>query len=54
MKHGVHVFADANAQCFREGEHLYAVRFEAEELWGKGALGGPVYVDLWEPHMELI
>ena len=54
IKHGVHVFADANAQGSREGEHLYAVRFEAEELWGKGTPGGSVYVDLWEPHMELI
>ena len=54
IRHGVHVFADANAQGFNEGAHLYAVRFEAEELWGKGVLGDPVYVDLWEPHLEPI
>ena len=50
--HGVHVFADANAQGRHEGVHLYAVRFEADELWGEEAAGGPVYVDLWEPHLE--
>lgn len=49
--HGVHVFADANAQDRREGAHLYAVRFEAEELWGPDNDGAAVYVDLWEPHL---
>ncbi len=50
-RHGVHVFADANAQGRHEGAHLYAVRFEASELWGDDSPGGPVYVDLWEPHL---
>lgn len=54
ISHGVHVFADANAQGRREGVHLYAVRFEAEELWGKSFSRAPVYVDLWEPHLELM
>ena len=50
--HGIHVFADANAQGDRRGEHLYSVRFEAEELWGTGATGrGAVYIDLWEPYL---
>lgn len=50
LGHGVHVFADANAEGRHEGAHLYSVRFEAEELWGEA--GGPVLVDLWEPHLE--
>lgn len=50
--HGVHVFADASAHGRHQGVHLYTVRFEADELWGKKAPGGPVYVDLWEPHLE--
>jgi len=52
-KHGVHVFADANAQGRHEGAHLYSVRFEPAELWGADAAGrDAVYVDLWEPHLE--
>ncbi len=50
--HGIHVFADANAQGERVGENLYSVRFEAEELWGSGAGGrDAVYIDLWEPYL---
>lgn len=50
--HGIHVFADANAQGDRRGEHLYSVRFEANELWGTGATGrDAVYIDLWEPYL---
>ena len=54
INHGVHVFADANAQGRHEGAHLYAVRFEGEELWGEGSSGDQIYVDLWEPHLEPI
>ncbi|MBT6096028.1 MAG: nitrile hydratase subunit beta [Rhodospirillaceae bacterium] len=51
--HGVHVFADANAQGHRDGAPLYSVRFEPRELWGDSATGrDPVYVDLWEPYLE--
>ncbi len=51
--HGVHIFADANANGDCRGEHLYSVRFEADELWGTGAGGrDAVYVDLWGPHLE--
>ena len=52
--HGVHVFADDNANGNRRGANLYSVRFEPRELWGDGAEGrGAVYVDLWEPHLEV-
>jgi nitrile hydratase beta subunit len=51
--HGVHVFADTNAQGNRTGEHLYSVRFEPDELWGHSHAGpDPVYVDMWEPYLE--
>lgn len=54
MRHGVHVFADANAMD--QGErptHLYAVRFEAAELFGPEAEPGQtVTCDLWHPHLE--
>lgn len=50
--HGIHVFADANAQGERRGENLYSVRFEADELWGSAAGGrDAVYIDLWEPYL---
>ncbi len=51
--HGAHVFPDRNAQGSKEGRHLYSVRFEASELWGKNAPGrSAVYVDLWEDYLE--
>jgi len=53
--HGVHVFADANAQGRRDGEHLYSVRFEPDALWGHSHSGpDPVYVDMWEPYLERV
>lgn len=54
-RHGVHVFADANAKGSHEGQHLYSVRFEPDELWGEDGAGlGAVYVDLWEPHLKAV
>jgi nitrile hydratase subunit beta len=51
--YGAHVFPDRNAVGAREGRHLYNVRFEAAELWGKSAGGrSAVYVDLWEDYLE--
>ncbi len=51
---GAHVFPDANAHGLGERpEWLYAVRFEAEELWGRG--GDPtssVTIDAWESYLE--
>ena len=51
--HGAFVLPDSNAHG--EGEQptwCYAIRFKAEDLWGKGA--DPhceVMVDLWEPYL---
>ena len=51
--HGVHVFADKSAHGVREGQHLYNVRFTAQELWGTGANpNDSVSLDLWDDHLE--
>ena len=51
--HGVFVFPDTNAQQLGEKpQHVYAVRFEAHELWGSTNEGGAVYVDLWDDYLE--
>jgi nitrile hydratase subunit beta len=52
--HGCHVFPDSHAQGL--GEHpqwLYAVRFEARELWGADAdASAKVSVDAFEPYLD--
>lgn len=51
--HGVHVFPDTHATG--EGEHpqwVYAVRFEARDLWGEHTTASAVYVDCFEPYLE--
>ena len=52
--HGMHVFADANAQGLGEQpQWLYTVVFDGEELWGDAApIGLKVSVDAWEPYIE--
>jgi len=51
--HGVFVFPDTNAEQLGEKpQHVYAVRFEADELWGSANQGGAVYVDLWDDYLE--
>ena len=55
LYHGAHVFPDTNA-CFagENPQHLYTVRFSAEELWGGDAsLRDTVTADLWESYLEL-
>ncbi len=49
---GSHIFPDANAAGSRRGEHLYSVRFSAASLWGE-AEDVDVFIDLWEPYLEL-
>lgn len=52
--HGVFVFPDTNAHGGGpKPQHVYAVRFEAEELWGAASQGGAVYVDLWDDYLTL-
>jgi nitrile hydratase beta subunit len=52
--HGVFVFPDTNAHFLGENpQHLYSVRFGAQELWGEDfASADAVYVDLWEDYLD--
>lgn len=51
--HGVFVFPDTNAHGLGpKPQHVYAVRFEADELWGTASQGGAVFVDLWDDYLE--
>jgi nitrile hydratase len=52
--HGMHVFADANAQGLGEQpQWLYNVVFASSELWGEDGTEGPtVSIDAWEPYLE--
>ena len=51
---GGFVFPDTNAHGKGEQpQHLYTVRFPADELWGPSADGpGAVHVDLFESYLE--
>jgi len=52
--HGVFIFPDSHAHGGgKTPQHVYAVRFEASELWGNANQGGAVYVDLWDDYLEL-
>ena len=52
--HGIFVFPDTHAHFLGERpQHVYSVRFEAQELWGDGAAAADaVYVDLWEDYLD--
>ena len=52
--HGVHIFPDTSAHGLGEKrQHLYSVRFPAQELWGKQASPrDSVFIDLWDDHLE--
>lgn len=52
--HPPFVFPDTNAHGRGEDpQHVYGVRFEAEELWGETAeRRSAVHVDLFEPYLE--
>lgn len=52
---GCFVFPDTNAHGRgEEPDHVYNVRFEAEELWGESAAHrDAIYVDLWESYIKL-
>lgn len=54
LLHGAHVLPDANARMTGEApEHLYTVRFAAQELWGPDAdPNHSVTVDLWESYLD--
>jgi nitrile hydratase len=52
--HGIFVFPDTNAHFQGEQpQHLYSVRFRAQELWGESASPrDSVYLDLWDSYLE--
>jgi nitrile hydratase subunit beta len=54
--HGGFALADAQAQGRHDiAEHLYTVRFEAVEVWGRNAEAGcALYLDLFEGYMERV
>jgi nitrile hydratase len=51
---GVQVFEDARAAGLGlRPQHVYSVRFAAQELWGEEASArDSVYIDLWEDYLE--
>lgn len=49
--HGAHLFPDDCAAGIENVEHLYSVRFSADELWPADVKqNSAVYLDLWEPY----
>lgn len=52
--HGVFVFPDTHAMAKDpKPQHVYSVRFTAQELWGADAsLRHSVYVDLWDDYLD--
>jgi nitrile hydratase len=52
--HGVFVFPDSNAHGLGEKpQHVYSVRFAAQELWGERAGSrDAVHLDLWDDYLE--
>jgi nitrile hydratase len=52
--HGIFVFPDTNALFQGEQpQHLYSVRFRAQELWGDSASPrDSVYLDLWDSYLD--
>lgn len=54
--HGAHVFPDSNAHFQGEApQHLYSVRFTAQELWGpQVAARDSVSLDLWESYLHRV
>jgi len=53
-RHGAHVLPDASAHGKGDmRQHLYTVRFAAQELWGERANArDSVHLDLWESYLE--
>jgi len=52
--HGVFIFADTSGSGLgNKPQHLYSVRFAAQELWGPDASPRDrVYLDLWDDHLQ--
>jgi nitrile hydratase beta subunit len=52
--HGVFIFPDTHAAGLgRKPQHVYSVRFHAQELWGaEGHPRDAIYVDLWDDYLD--
>ena len=52
--YGVHVFPDAHASGLgKKPQHVYSVRFAAQELWGPEASArDAIYIDLWDDYLD--
>ena len=52
--HGIFQFADSLAHGGgKQPQHLYSVKFTAQELWGQIAKQrDSLYIDLWEDYLE--
>ena len=52
--HGVFVFADTSGDGRgKVPQHVYSVRFTAQELWGPAASPrDAIYIDLWDDHLD--
>jgi len=52
--HGVYLFPDTNAHFLGEKrQHVYSVRFTAQELWGNDASPrDSVHLDMWDDYLE--
>lgn len=52
--HGVFVFPDTSAHGQGDKpQHVYSVRFHAQELWGPSASQREtLYIDLWDDYMD--
>lgn len=54
LDHGIYVFPDSIVAGHGEKpQHVYSVRFEAQELWGPEASSRhAVYLDMWDDYLE--
>ena len=54
--HGVYVFPDTVGQRLStKPQHVYSVRFAAQELWGKAVSSqDALYIDLFDDHLEAL
>jgi nitrile hydratase beta subunit len=55
IDHGVFIFADTHAAgAGTKPQHVYSVRFTAQELWGPAASPlDSVHIDLWDDYLEV-
>lgn len=54
--HGVYVFPDTVGQRLDTNpQHVYSVRFAAQELWGQDAAAADsLFIDLFDDHLEAV